>query len=305
MRKKLITLVLSIMFIFSAFTVNASRSDYIDIVPTSTPIYVNGSIKAFDAYNINGYNYFKLRDIAYYLSGTECQFEVDWDGENSCINIATGYPYSPVGGEGTFPTGSYSITIFDAEPLININNDFKTFESYNINNNNYFKLRDLGDALGFGVEWSDELQSVIIYTNENYRNIQPSSAYSEYVNEVLRLVNIERVNNGLSELILDSELCRAADIRADEVNTLFSHTRPDGSSCFTVLADLSISYNTCGENIAIGQRTPESVVTGWMNSPGHRANILNSKFNRIGIGVTHATDSRYSAGYSWVQLFTN
>ena len=80
---------------------------------------------------------------------------------------------------------------------------------------------------------------------------------------------------------------------------MFSHTRPDGRSCFTALTDLGISYGGAGENIAYGQSSPEEVMTAWMNSSGHRANILNSSFTKLGVGVYKSGNTIY-----WVQLFT-
>lgn len=306
MKKRVLTLLMSMVFVFFAFAANTfAFTSNLVISQTNSPVYINGSIVPFEAYNINGNNYFKLRDIAYYLNGTESQFGVDWSESTNSINLSTGTPYTPVGGEGELRFGSYTFYVYDANPSVTVNYDPVYMQAYNIQGNNYFKLRDLGNAVGFGVDWSEELQSVIIYTNPQYQYVQQSAAYDEYVNEVLRLTNIERVNNGLSELTLDSSICAAADIRADEINTLFEHTRPDGTQCFTALKDAGVSYRTAAENIAIGQRTPEEVVTGWMNSPGHRANILNGNLHKIGIGVAHATQSPYSSGYAWVQLFTN
>lgn len=123
---------------------------------------------------------------------------------------------------------------------------------------------------------------------------------SGYAAEVLKLVNNERKKRGLSALELDEKLCRAADERAKETVSLFSHTRPDGTECFTVLKQYGISYRSAGENIAAGQRTAKDVVTSWMNSPGHRANILSSSYEKLGVGFVKAS-SGY--GYYWVQLF--
>ena len=123
---------------------------------------------------------------------------------------------------------------------------------------------------------------------------------NSYVDEVLRLVNIERTKNGLSELTTNTTLQQAAQQRAIEIKSVFSHTRPDGTSCFTALDDFNISYRAAGENIAYGQKTPEEVVQGWMNSEGHRANILSSKFGKIGIGCYSSNGTYY-----WTQLFTN
>lgn len=130
--------------------------------------------------------------------------------------------------------------------------------------------------------------------------VQNNSAISNYASEVLRLVNIERQKAGLGSLTTNQTITAAANKRAQETVQSFSHTRPNGTSFSTVLKEYGISYRTCGENIAYGQKTPQEVVTGWMNSPGHRANILNANFNTIGIGVYQSNGVIY-----WTQLFTN
>ena len=112
-------------------------------------------------------------------------------------------------------------------------------------------------------------------------------------------VNAARRDAGLSELELDADLCAAAQARAQEIAQSFSHTRPDGSSCFTILEEVGISYRAAGENIAMGQRTPEEVMDGWINSSGHRANILNGTFTSIGVG--YYVDGAGAA--HWVQIF--
>ncbi len=129
---------------------------------------------------------------------------------------------------------------------------------------------------------------------------QSYTSNSDYISEVIRLVNIERSKQGLSALSTNSQLANAANIRAKETVTSFSHTRPDGRSCFTVLQETKISYRTCGENIAAGQSTPQEVVKGWMNSEGHRKNILNGSFTKLGVGFVKA-----STGYKyyWTQMF--
>lgn len=127
-----------------------------------------------------------------------------------------------------------------------------------------------------------------------------SGSNQNFADEVLRLVNIERSKAGLSPLTTNATLKAAADKRAQETEISFSHTRPNGSKFSTVLQEYGISYRTAGENIAYGQRSPQEVVNGWMNSPGHRANILNSSFGKIGIGVYQSKGVIY-----WTQLFTN
>ena len=128
---------------------------------------------------------------------------------------------------------------------------------------------------------------------------EESGGVQEAAEAVASLVNAARRDAGLSELELDADLCAAAQARAQEIAQSFSHTRPDGSSCFTILEEFGISYRAAGENIAMGQRPPEEVIDGWMNSSGHRANILNGTFTSIGVG--YYVDGAGAA--HWVQIF--
>ena len=127
----------------------------------------------------------------------------------------------------------------------------------------------------------------------------PDSESRSYAEQVVDLVNAERAKYGLSALTLDKQLEAAALTRAKETEVSFSHTRPDGRSFSSVLTDYGISYRGSGENIAWGQQSPEAVVRAWMNSEGHRANILNSKFTKIGVGYYQNTAGRKY----WTQLF--
>ena len=112
--------------------------------------------------------------------------------------------------------------------------------------------------------------------------------------EVLSLVNEERTKRGLSPLTYCYEAQKAADLRADEIQKSFAHTRPDGRDCFSVFDDLKIDRFMCGENIAYGYPTPEDVMEAWMNSEGHRANILNKNAKEIAVSMKN--------NY-WVQIF--
>ncbi len=113
--------------------------------------------------------------------------------------------------------------------------------------------------------------------------------------EVVALCNAERAKAFLPPLLSDdSKLQQAVDLRATEIKTKFSHTRPNGTDCFTVLQLYGITVQAAGENIAYGQKTPSEVVKAWMNSEGHRANILSNKFNYLSVGRD---------GTHWVQLF--
>ncbi len=133
---------------------------------------------------------------------------------------------------------------------------------------------------------------------------QNTSTPEELAAEVVRLVNVERAKEGLAPLGTYDSLTRAAQIRAPEIVTIFSHDRPDGTSCFTAMDQTGAKKGayTWGENIAAGNATAAATVEQWMNSPGHRANILNAKFTHIGVGYQHSAGSTY--GHYWVQMFT-
>ena len=120
--------------------------------------------------------------------------------------------------------------------------------------------------------------------------------FDDFEWEVLKLTNRERLAEGLNPLTMYDLIQEATDIRAVEVDQLFDHVRPDGTDCFTVFDEVGIQCGAAGENIAWGQRTPEEVVEAWMNSEGHRANILRTYFTHMGVGFYQ---------YSWVQLFTD
>lgn len=129
----------------------------------------------------------------------------------------------------------------------------------------------------------------------------PDVENMSFIGQVVSLVNIERAKEGLAALTVDEKVQAAAQIRAMECEQSFSHTRPNGSNFATALKEQGVSYRRAGENIAWGQRSPEEVVNAWMNSPGHRANIMNANFTKIGVGYyQNANGTNY-----WSQLFIN
>lgn len=124
------------------------------------------------------------------------------------------------------------------------------------------------------------------------------TSQGDFASQVVELVNAERAKYGLSALTVDAKVQQAALVRAKESAQSFSHTRPNGSSFSTALTEAGVSYRRAGENIAYGQRTPQQVMNAWMNSSGHRANILNEDFTTIGVGYTVINGTAY-----WAQLF--
>lgn len=138
----------------------------------------------------------------------------------------------------------------------------------------------------------------LIYPGQVLQLPGSDSTASAYEAEVIRLVNKVRVENGLRPLAANWELSRVARFKSRDMrdNHYFSHTSPTYGSPFQMMRDFGLSFRTAGENIAYGQRTPQAVVDAWMNSSGHRANILNASYTQIGVG--YVADGRY-----WTQMF--
>lgn len=125
-----------------------------------------------------------------------------------------------------------------------------------------------------------------------------SGEMTEIEKKVVELTNQERRKQGLADLKIDTELSRVAKTKSKDMQekNYFSHTSPTYGSPFDMMRDFGISYNAAAENIAQGQRTAEEVVQAWMNSSGHRANILNGNYTHIGVG--HDPNGNY-----WTQMF--
>ena len=150
--------------------------------------------------------------------------------------------------------------------------------------------------------YDDENEVYEIPTDSDTLDSSADTAVSleDMENEVIDIVNKERAAVGLSALKNDSTLAAVADLRAEEITRKFDHTRPDGTDCFTAFESAGIKNVYMGENIALGQVDASDVMNSWMNSSGHKANILKSEFTRIGVGCYE-----YNGRYYWVQCFAS
>lgn len=213
---------------------------------------------------INGRTLLSIRDIA------ECTYsDIKWDSASQTVQITT----KPV---EQFP--KYSDVL------------------------EYANIRE-GDTKRLQTE--SEETNLKNNKNQQEQQKQEEAAVkdeSSYADAVIRLINEERKKAGLNPLEKNEKMMSAAAVRAEEINEVFGHTRPNGKACRTVLEELGYEGDYAGENIAGGQKTPEKAVQAWLNSEGHRNNALNSNAKYTGVGFLHKVNGSYTY-YNWVQIF--
>lgn len=141
----------------------------------------------------------------------------------------------------------------------------------------------------------------MIYPGQKINIPTKSSEEVSIEQEILKLVNAERSKQGLSPLTLNWELSRVAKFKSEDMrdSKYFSHNSPTYGTPFEMIKNFGISYKTAGENIAAGQKSAEDVMKSWMNSSGHKANILNKNYTQLGVG--YASGGSY--GTYWTQMF--
>ena len=323
---------------------------------TATPTESLGQTVMYDnwpvgisAYNIANNNYFKLRDL-----GNLLDFAVDYDAATQTVTLGDlSTSYTLVEGEQAkelrdiggllkwfvgAPKGMVQpmpATISDSK--FSMNGKPVSIAAYSIGGNNYVKLRDVSELVGFGVDFNAASRVVYLSANgETYQeylaNRQAEYAAQQAADEaqkqaqaaeqvardeqsrmksdaelralameVIELTNAERAKVGLPAYTVNEKLMEAAKIRAQECTISYSHTRPNGEGASTAAWEAGIDKSTVGplfENLG-GRNSALEAIAGWMNSPGHRNGMLNADCTEIGVGVAQDRNG----DYRWVQIF--
>lgn len=154
--------------VIKEFASGTPAGAWIQAVPNSSSVLVNGTLTKFEAYNINGNNYFKLRDIAKVLSGTQKQFEVGWNASENTIELTSGKAYTSDGGEMKVSENLKPVIASGTTSKILLDGKEIRLMAYNINGNNFFKLRDLGEKINFAVIWDEASKTISIDTSKDY-----------------------------------------------------------------------------------------------------------------------------------------
>lgn len=278
---------------------------------TSYAILVNGQTVHFDAYALRDEtgdtNYLKLRDVAYVLNGSASQFDVGYDDASRSITLTTGKAYAnpngtemstPFSGNQPYKESSSAVLVNGVQTALSA----ITLTDANGGGYTYFKLRDLGEALGFSVDWDAAAGSIVITTAPagTGASTQPMDANCT---QLLKLINDTRSQAGLKPLGTTDQLTQAAQIRAGEISNAYFETRPDGSGWETVLAQAGVSATETHESILDGSSAADVTFFIAMNDSGARSAILSADLTHIGIG--YAYNANGYGGYTdfWSLLY--
>lgn len=276
----------------SIYVSNAIKNIYINDVEVQT---------SKEPFVYNNTTYVPLRFVRESLG-----FDVQWDKSEAAVRIGKGIGSDvSTSTESTNPINSATtfrlIKVSDAIKKIYIDGvEAKTDQLPLVyENTTYVPLRFVSESLGFYVNWNQYNASVEVSEYPaNQPQIPSTDEITAIEQEVVRLVNIERTKQGLTALKSNDELSAVARLKSQDMrtNNYFSHTSPAYGSPFEMMKQFGISYSYAGENIARGQTSAQDVVNAWMNSTGHRQNILNSNYTEIGVGLD-------KNGYYWTQMF--
>lgn len=278
---------LMLLVLFSTFVISFSAD------AAEPQIILNGRNAPLKdkAYIINNRVYVPMRELFESIGA-----KVEWNNKTKSATA-------------TFNNTTLDFTINSNTVIKNGKKHWSDSQCKLINEKTYVPIRIILELLGFDVIWNETNHNVEIFTpsvtpDHQETEVPEFTNNNEFETKVLELINIERISHGLNKLILDDALSYVARDHSEDMykRNFFDHTNPDGLSPFDRMKNYGISYRTAAENIAAGQSSPEDVVNAWMNSEGHRQNILNPNFNKIGIGYFY---SGANYVHYWTQCFTN
>ena len=295
MKKRIITSILMVFMVVSAVG-PAFAADTVTAKPTASTILIQGYSVEFNAYNINGNNYMKLRDLAWAVSGTEKQFDVDWDGANNAILLESGVPYTLVDGEMAVKGEGDKIARPTSSSIF-LDGNKVTFTAYNIEGNNYFKLRDIGEAFDFGVYWFGTLSTILIDVSQGIEiNLNNQGITSELL---AQMIEKREIPTGVTHLSLSdnsitdiSVLSRLTDLTMLD---LWSNQVSDISplSSLTGLTELELWGNQVNDIAPIGKLT-ELVRLSLEDVYGADLSLLSNCENLLFLGLGSGQISDFS-----------
>jgi uncharacterized protein YkwD len=287
MKKKISCFIIALLILFAATPAQANNIGDVlgNVLNTNIRVFINGI--EITGYNIDMCTYVVAEDLAAY------GISVRWNAAYRMLSLTRGESKKaprpvPINYERE---GSIAFRYIYTDIVTYING--RRVTSYNVQGSTVVKIDDVAAAFG-QIIWNGERRELYASTDGTAPKRPPDALPEEIA--VLRLVNIERFNRGLRMLEWHDELGEVARAHSRDMSgrRFFDHDCPDGLGPYERKRNAGIDFSWSGENIAAGQRTPEEVVNDWMNSPGHRSNILYRNFTHLGVGFHD---------YYWTQKF--
>lgn len=273
-----------------------ARATTLKIVPSTHHVQVNGEAVNPQAYNIDGYNYFKLRDLAYLLNGTTISFNVTWDSAKNAVNLISGQAYTVVGGEMTVASTT-SLRVQESTSKVLLDGSGVSIKGYNINGNNYYKIADVSAAIGFTAAYESTTQTVQIKTPsapqpepepEPEEPNQPfvTGLYQVKVDSSLSI----RSGPGTSYEVV-GQLSNGAQIIVDELKNGWAHIKNTSGYCSADYLTRIKDYGDDAEPETPEEKPEEPFVTGV-----YRVKVDSSLSVRSGPGTSYNIVGRLQNG---------
>lgn len=292
MYKRLLAAVLAALCLLSA---TAAAAEGASADPTPTAVLVDGEAKEFRSYLIQNNNYFKLRDLAYVLSGTKKQFEVTWDEAVRAISITPGKPYTPVGGEMDGADTARRAAQRSTAAIL-LNGKSVDLTAYNIAGNNYFKLRDLGKALDFYVGWDGKQVYIDSGRGYDYESEAAQEPAAQALVPVDQLANLSSLKKKMTQQELEAAYAVAAEIvgkyagmsREEQLKGIFAELR--------YLTDTELTYSTSEAHY----NDPYGFFVLHVASCAGATRAVGLCLNILGIPYEHVNENQWS--HQWCRV---
>lgn len=273
-----------------------ARATTLKIVPSTHHVQVNGEAVNPQAYNIDGYNYFKLRDLAYLLNGTTISFNVTWDSAKNAVNLISGQAYTVVGGEMTVASTT-SLRVQESTSKVLLDGSGVSIKGYNINGNNYYKIADVSAAIGFTAAYESTTQTVQIKTPSAPQpepEPEPEEPDEPFVTGLYQ-VKVDsslsiRSGPGTSYEVV-GQLSNGAQIIVDELKNGWAHIKNTSGYCSADYLTRIKDYGDDAEPEAPEEEPEEPFVTGV-----YRVKVDSSLSVRSGPGTSYNIVGRLQNG---------
>lgn len=264
MKKRFLTITMAIIIMAGCSCVlpNKERvvaeSQELAVMAASPLVFVDGKSIEIQSYNVGGYNFFKLRDLAMALRGTFKEVGVDYNSEKRTILVSKGQPYEPIGGELNFSAVETPVTVVPSVDLFRVDGINADVSAYNIDGYNYFKLRDLGKALDFGVSWDAATRRVVIETNKSYQDSWQQESFG-----IQAYGHVEYFQENLANRLSGTSLERETEAYIlSEIKKSGFDDRRIGKQPFTYVKQDGLTYQSRNLILTIAGQGNQEIIVG-------------------------------------------